>query len=865
MALSLASPGISIREVDLTRGSITNSSILSAGIAGPFQKGPVNQVVTIRNENEFLRTFGKPSKQDYQYEYWYSGTNFMSYGGSLKVVRSDGNNLRNSNAAVGAASTTVKINNYDAYRESIPTSYYWTAKTPGYWADGLKVCVIDNFADQTLSGVSTSGVSVGVGVTQSIQNVTDYLKGIVTGVGPSQLYVKVTSKVSAAGTETTQNYTERGTYSFKPGSIKFSGNLEGTNSISLVRSGLGTYPASSVSIGNSFTVYDVSANTIIDNAGGSSTNIGDTTIFLASATGITIANYLLIGSEIIDILSVSGNAVGVARSVFGTLADTYTDGSEVKILTQYQNAFTASSGISTTSTTLGISTVPSYLSSDDILINQQTNEILLITGISQSGTISATSVSDWYNTQYALNRSAGDRTDLLWRSIAPRPRTNEYVADRLGSNDAINIAVFDSSKASNVSNTSEALLEKFVNLSKAKDGKVTPSENVYYVDYLALNSQYIYAGVLLDTDAYWGISPVTGAFTSGFTPSSTSLGIWGQEADSVSFNLIGNKKFTLLNGTDYSSLPSETNNIGGYDVEFSNLLNAYEKFENDAEVDVTFLLQGSASGSQEFEQQKANSLISIAENRKDCIAFISPNRSAVVNVANQSVQLENILSFFTPLTSSSYAVFDSGYQYFYDRYNNEFTYMPCSADIAGLCVRTDINQYPWFSPAGKSRGTLKNVIKLAYNPGQDHRDELYSNRINPIITSPGSGIVLFGDKTALSYPSAFDRINVRRLFIALQRSVKGAADAQLFEFNDSSTRANFINIVDPYLRDVQIKRGITDYLLVCDESNNTPDVIDRNEFIADIYVKPARSINYIGLTFIATRTGVSFETVVGTV
>ena len=191
--------------------------------------------------------------------------------------------------------------------------------------------------------------------------------------------------------------------------------------------------------------------------------------------------------------------------------------------------------------------------------------------------------------------------------------------------------------------------------------------------------------------------------------------------------------------------------------------------------------------------------------------------------------------------------------------------MPCSSDIAGVCARTDINQFPWFSPAGKSRGSLKNAIKLTYNPGQADRDKLYANRVNPIITSPGAGIILFGDKTALAYQSAFDRINVRRLFIAIQQAIKSAADSQLFEFNDATTRANFVNIVEPYLRDVKIKRGITDFLLICDESNNTPDVIDRNEFIADIYVKPARSINFVGLTFVATRTGVSFDSIVGTV
>jgi phage tail sheath protein FI len=225
----------------------------------------------------------------------------------------------------------------------------------------------------------------------------------------------------------------------------------------------------------------------------------------------------------------------------------------------------------------------------------------------------------------------------------------------------------------------------------------------------------------------------------------------------------------------------------------------------------------------------------------------------------------NSCSNSSPLTSSSYAVFDSGYQYLYDRFNQQFVYIPCSGDVAGLCVRTDIEQFPWYSPAGSSRGTIKYAIKLAFNPDQNARDQLYSQRINPVISSPGSGIILFGDKTALSYQSAFDRINVRRLFITLEQAIKGAANAQLFEFNDATTRANFINIVEPYLRDVQIKRGITDFLLVCDETNNTPDVIDRNEFIADIYVKPARSINFIGLTFVATRTGVSFESIVGTV
>ena len=708
MALSLASPGIKVREVDLTRGGVTNTTSLAAGIAAPFAKGPVNQVVTITNENDLVTVFGKPSTNDYHYESWYSASNFLSYGGSLKVVRCSGTNLNNSNAGVGIASTSLDIDNYDAYQSSTPTAYYWASKNPGYWAEGLKVCVIDNFADQTLTGVSTATSAVGYGVSQTLSGViagvgtttsaSGYLNGIITGIGASTLYVKVTS----------QEYTENGIYAFAASSL---------------------------------TVH--------------------------TSSGLTTA------------------------------------------------------------------------------------------------TVTPTSVSDWYNTQNVLDTAKGDYTTVSWRSIATKPRTNAYVTERNGGNDAFHVVVVDSKKVGNVSGNPQSLLEKFLNLSKASDTSISPSEKIYYKDYLALNSSYIYPGVSIGNtaDAFWGTSPVSAKFSSGFIAQSITTGIWGVPAEGVTFNSVGNVSYTLLGGKDYSG----TNNIGGFQVSLTDISNAYDNLSNATEVPLNFLLQGSTALGKEQEQAKANKLISIAESRKDCIAFISPNRSAVVNVSSAATQLANVQSFFSPLTSSSYAVFDSGYQYVYDRFNQQFAYIPCSADVAGLCARTDIDQFPWYSPAGKSRGTLKFPIKLAYNPSQTDRDQLYSQRINPIISSPGSGIILFGDKTALSYQSAFDRINVRRLFITLEQAIRGAADAQLFEFNDSTTRANFINIVEPYLRDVQIKRGITDFLLVCDETNNTPDVIDRNEFISDIYVKPARSINFIGLTFVATRTGVSFETIVGTV
>jgi phage tail sheath protein FI len=283
---------------------------------------------------------------------------------------------------------------------------------------------------------------------------------------------------------------------------------------------------------------------------------------------------------------------------------------------------------------------------------------------------------------------------------------------------------------------------------------------------------------------------------------------------------------------------------------------------------------GSASYDKENAQAIANKCIAVAEARKDAVAFITPYRgAALTDTSSQTATTinsdeditNNVISFYAPLTSSSFAIFDSGYKYMFDRFNNTFRYVPLNGDIAGTCARNDITNFPWFSPAGTARGAILNAVKLAYNPSKSQRDRLYSNRINPVVFLPGSGIVLFGDKTGLARSSAFDRINVRRLFIYLEQAISQAARDQLFEFNDEITRTNFVNIIEPFLRDVQAKRGIFDYVVVCDETNNTAAVIDSNEFVADIYIKPTRSINFIGLTFVATRTGVAFEEVVGNV
>lgn len=308
------------------------------------------------------------------------------------------------------------------------------------------------------------------------------------------------------------------------------------------------------------------------------------------------------------------------------------------------------------------------------------------------------------------------------------------------------------------------------------------------------------------------------------------------------------------------TLSGGTNGSAESAVSANTLISAYDLYKSPESIDISLIMAGKAANN-----QIANHIIdNICEFRKDCMVFISPTLSDVVtgNATNVNAQA-NVVSFAEGINSSSYAVIDSGYKYRYDRYNDKYIYTPLNGDIAGLCVRTDETRDPWFSPAGYNRGAIKNIIKLAWNPNKTERDQLYKNRVNPVVSQPGQGTILFGDKTALNRASAFDRINVRRLFIVLEKAISRASQSTLFEFNDEFTRAQFKNLVEPFLRDVQGRRGIYDFRVVCDETNNTSEIIDRNEFVGDIYIKPARAINFIQLNFVAVRTGVEFEEIIG--
>jgi len=418
--------------------------------------------------------------------------------------------------------------------------------------------------------------------------------------------------------------------------------------------------------------------------------------------------------------------------------------------------------------------------------------------------------------------ASGSAVSLVFTSYTGVPGTSAYAASKTGSNDEVHIVVIDANGA--WTGQAGTVLERFVGLSKAFDARDYAGAASYYVDVLNRASRYVWAGAK-HLDPSWG-GAASSNFASLATPYTATF------AGGVSDNDTGITPAVRING--------------------------YSAFIRAEEVDVNLVFAPGCRTESEQEAVCDYIIDNIGNVRKDCIVLVSPPMDAVVN--NRGNELQAILNFRATLTSSSFAVLDSGWKMQYDRYNDQMRWVPLSGDIAGLCAYTDQVSDPWFSPAGFNRGFIKNSIKLAYNPGSKaERDTLYVNGVNPVTSMPGEGTVLFGDKTLQAKPSAFDRINVRRLFIVLEKAIATAAKYQLFEFNDSFTRSRFVSMVVPYLRDVQGRRGVTDFRVVCDASNNTGEVIDSNGFVADIYIKPARSINFIQLNFVATPTGVNFE------
>ena len=739
MPLNLASPGIVVREVDLTIGRVDPVSGSIGALVAPFAKGPVDLPQFIENEDDLLNTFGRPYSTDKHYESWMVASSYLAYGGTLRVSRADDFNIVNGeglkNAFVGTASS-VRIKSTEHYEElqydeNAITGVTVAARNPGTWANGIRIGIIDAKADQILTGITTTNILVGYGFTQAVpanttvpaatggtKSLDGYFQGVITEVGDGQISTKLVAHVSAAGTVTNADYTQNSVYA-----------LTNTGSI----------------------------------------------------------------------------------------------------------------GIHTTDT--GVIDAP-------------------------LATRSYTTEKDWFENQYIELSSTdfnGNPVKLEWDQLSNRPGTSEFAANRNSRFDEVHVVVIDDKGL--ITGNAGSILEKHLNLSKAKDAEYSVGSPSYWRKYLYTNSRYIFGG-----------SAPAGTTATAFSDNGRAQSEldadtgWDQNADGVNFGGCGSLSLAMAGGRNYGG-STDLTSAGSLASGADDIISGLTKFENTEEYEVDFILMGSAKYDKETSQGIAQKCIAVAEERKDAVAFISPYRGAflsdnqvgTVTVNDVDTITNNILGFYAPLSSTTYGVFDSGYKYMYDRFNDTFRYVPLNGDIAGTCARTDLQQFPWFSPAGTSRGAILNAVKLAYNPGRKQRDALYSNRVNPVIFSPGAGIILFGDKTGFGKSSAFDRINVRRLFIFLEDAISAAAKDFLFEFNDEITRTNFVNIVEPFLRDVQSKRGIQDYVVICDETNNTAAIIDSNEFVADIFIKPARSINFIGLTFIATRTGVAFEEVIGSV
>ena len=633
MPLNLASPGIVVREVDLTIGRVDPVSGSIGALVAPFTKGPVDLPQLIESEDDLLNTFGRPYSTDKHYEHWMVASSYLAYGGVMLVSRADDFNVATGaglkNAFVGAANS-IRIKSTEHYEqlgydENTITNVTVAARNPGSWANDIKVAIVDARADQILTGISTSGVAVGYGFSATVPPTTTvagagstsllggYFRGVITEVGSDRLSVKLTTHVSAAGTATNVDYQQNGAYA-----LPQDGNVA---------------------------------------------------------------------------IHTNGNSTAFATRAY-------------------------------------------------------------------------TGERDWFENQ-SIPLTVGS---LEWDQLADRPGTSDFAAARNGRFDEVHVVLIDDKGT--ITGNAGTILEKHLSLSKAKDATFSVGSPSYWRKYLYTNSEYIFGG-----SAPVGVTTIAHSDNGGGSFELDDDSGWDQDAENVNFAGSGAFTATLAGGTNYASTSgadtTDYTTSGSLHSGLDDIVSGLTKFENTEEYEVDFILMGSANYSKEQAQALGNKCIAVAEARKDAVAFISPYRGAfisdnqvgTVTVNDIDTITNNVLSFFSAATSTTYGIFDSGYKYMYDRFNDTFRYVPLNGDIAGTCARTDIEQFPWFSPAGTSRGAILNAVKLAYNPGKKQRDLLYSARINPVILSPGAGIILFGDKTGFGKSSAFDRINVRRLFI----------------------------------------------------------------------------------------------------
>ena len=734
----LVSPGVSVREVDLT--NVVPAVATSVGaIAGAFQKGPVSSVTTITSEEQLVQVFGKPNSSNF--ETFFTATNFLQYADNLKVVRA-GSGILNAGANSG-----ILIRDDDHYQASFQDGSgahgEWAARTAG-----------------------THGNSLGVDICPSARAFAQPLGSLNLTVGEKAI-----------------------------GSLEITvDNQDATDA--------------TIAVGDIISFQN--ASTVVATVNGAIT-VATKNLVVDENSGTIVVGDRVIGAGISD-----GDVIVKVASISD------------------QNNLVLDKAITVADDT-------PLVFSDDTQVESGGQEY------------EVTSVSGEVLTIRLLDDPAGGGLQTIipdnslitrrWRFsdlFDSAPGTSAWsTANGRGEKDEIHVAVYDTTgdvtgfDVDVAGQRTAAVIEIFPSMSKNPNAKTSEGSNNYYSDVIFAQSQFIYWTDHLAAGTNWGTDIATGT------------------------------DYTLVSGVDVSSLTGGTDD---YALTAGEIKLAYDLFANTETLDINLVLGGASSTVADTEaamDTHVTMITSLVESRRDCVGFVSPYRGATVGVADSITATKNVVDGFNNCPSSSYMVFDSGYKYMYDKYNDVYRFVPLNGDTAGLCAFTDQIADSFFSPAGFNRGSIRGAVKLSFNPTKAERDQLYKARINPVVNFPGQGVVLFGDKTALSKPSAFDRINVRRLFLLLEKAISTAAKFQLFEFNDEFTRAQFRNLVEPFLRDIQGRRGITDFSVVADGTNNTGEVIDRNEFVADIFIKPARSINFISLNFVAVRTGVSFSEVGG--
>ena len=815
MVIKTASPGIIVNEIDLTRGTADAITTNVGALVGPFQKGPVDEFTLVETEAELQRVYGDPT--DYNYQYWYTASNFLEYGGVILICRADdasggAQTMKNACAGVTDPANAPYIKNEDDFEDnfllsgSVPGQF--VARNPGTWANGLAVAVIDAGADYySILGTTAATKMVknpGAG-TPAASDSTVFSNTTETGTSVGK-YVEV----AAGGTTmSVKDYVYLSQSNTSPDTTN-----DAAGFISSVENGIYTI------------CVTTTANMVLTPG---------TPQYLVKTEGGTSATDAVTGVEDVGkfiLYSVEAGRSDVINIIFQPHTLTAQQGHDL-----YGAKWRITPRVGDRQqTTLG----QYYSWNETTQVWSNTFEPVDTVSFFYDATYVFTLevAENWYDQQIAF---AG----IPWSRFASRPGTSLNAAERGAVNDEMNLIVYD--KDGTFTGSKGNTLLQLPGISKGRNTLTVEGSNNFYVEIVNKFANFIFA---VDNPLVYAYGSNNGSVDTGTTSGNINFGkeaVGTAVADGVDYQYIQVQSYVLGGGADQLVATLGERQIG------------YDRLTNEEYTTLDYVLQGPSEGNIANSISLANFIISIVEERRDCMAFISPMYTDVVGQNDTERITQNLLNFYNNLTSSSYAVFDSGYKYQYDRWNDQYRYIPLNADVAGCMVRSSILAEPWFSPAGLSRGQILNVTSLPYNPSKKQRDLLYPARINPVVTFPGEGTVLFGDKTALAYTSAFDRINVRKLFLIVEKQIAKLSRVFLFEFNDEITRALFKNNVNPFLRDVQAKRGIFDFLVVCDETNNTPEVIDRNEFIADIYIKPSRSINFITLNFVATKTGVSFD------